>query len=297
MGGDRAAVRSHTLAELIREARGALAGTDDPDLDARLLVQHFTGTSRTDALARPDQAVPEKAVAAVRAAVARRIAGEPVHRILGRREFYGLDLVLSAATLEPRPDTEILVDRLLPHLREIMRTRGECRILDLGTGTGAIALALLSQVPGATAVGADIDARAIATARLNAERNGLETRFLGIVSNWFAEISGKFHAIVSNPPYIETSEMEALPREVRLFDPERALDGGLDGLVAYRAIAEGAGSRLATGGLVGVEIGHTQRESVTGIFKAAGFELIEAGRDLGGRDRVLLFRAGPKVAS
>lgn len=297
MSGEGAASKSPTLAALIREARAALAGVADPDLDARLLVQHFTGTSRTDALARSDEEVPEEAVAAVRAALARRIAGEPVHRIFGRREFYGLDLVLSPATLEPRPDTEILVDRLLPYLREITRTQGECRILDLGTGTGAIALALLSQIPGAIAVGADIDAEAVGTARLNAARNRLAERFQGVVSNWFSETPGKFHAIVSNPPYIEKSELESLPREVRLFDPERGLDGGPDGLNAYRAIADGAAARLQPEGIAAVEIGHRQRESVTRIFEAAGFELIEAARDLGGRDRVLLFRVRPKVAS
>lgn len=297
MNGEGATAKSPTLSGLIREARAALAGIEGADLDARLLVEQFTGTSRTEALARPDQAVPENAVAAVRAAVARRIAGEPVHRILGHREFYGLDFVLSPATLDPRPDTEILVDRLLPHLSETLRTSGECRILDLGTGTGAIALALLSELPGATAVGVDIDPQAVATARLNAQRNGLETRFLGIVSNWFADISGYFHAIVSNPPYIGKAELDSLPREVRLFDPERALNGGVDGLDAYREIAGSAVAHLEVAGIVGVEIGHQQRESVTGIFKAAGFELIEAGRDLGGRDRVLLFRKGPKVAS
>jgi release factor glutamine methyltransferase len=286
-----------TLAELIREAQRALAGIKAPELDGRLLVQHFTGTSRTDALARPDEEVSQEAIAAVRAALARRIAGEPVHRIFGHREFYGLDLVLSPATLEPRPDTEILVDRLLPHLRKIMRAHRECRILDLGTGTGAIALALLSQVTGPVAVGVDIDAQAVSTARLNAERNGLAGRFTGVVSDWFAGIGGKFHAIVSNPPYIEKAELESLPREVRLFDPERALDGGLDGLDAYREIADGAAGHLEPEGIVGVEIGHRQRESVIRIFEASGFRLIEAARDLGGRDRVLLFRMRPKVTA
>jgi len=285
------------LAALLREARYTLANVENSELDARLLVEHFTGTTRTDAIARPDRRISAEDVAALRAALARRLAGEPVHRILGKREFYGLDLLLSPATLEPRPDTEILVDRLVPHLKRIVEQLGECRILDLGTGTGAIALALLGQVPGATAVGVDIDAQAVETAVTNAMRNGLSDRFQGLVSDWFSEVNEKFHAIVSNPPYINSQEMASLPQEVRLFDPEKALHGGPDGLEAYRAVAAGVASRLEVEGLVAVEIGYRQRESVADIFEAAGFETIEAATDLAGRDRVLVFRRRPGVPS
>src|SRR5690606_26602351 len=184
--------------------------------------------------------VGEREVAGLRSAVARRAAGEPVHRIIGRREFYGLELELSQATLEPRPDTEILVDRLIPHLRQIVGSSGTCRVLDLGTGTGAIALALLREVEGTTAVGADISREAVETAMTNAVRNGVAGRFTVIVSNWYSDGNEKFHAIVSIPPYISTQGMSELPREVRDFDPERALHGGADGLEAYRAIAVGA---------------------------------------------------------
>jgi release factor glutamine methyltransferase len=288
-----------TLGALLRDARAALetAGIPDAARDARILVEELTGTSRTDVLARPDREVPDVAAAAVREALARRLAGEPVHRILGRREFYGLDLALSPATLEPRPDTEILVDLLVPRLASMMKTREACRILDLGTGTGAIALALLSQVPGATAVGVDIDPQAVETAHLNAARHGLSGRFQGLVSDWFSGVDGKFHAIVSNPPYISSEEMASLPPEVRLFDPEKALHGGADGLDAYREIAAGAAARLEPDGVVAVEIGYRQRESVGDIFHRAGFQMIAAGTDLGGRDRVLVVSPKPEVAS
>jgi release factor glutamine methyltransferase len=287
------------LGALLRESRDLLgaAGAEDAALDARLIVEHFTGTSRTDALARPEQDIPALAVEAVRAALTRRLAGEPVHRILGRRAFYGLDLELSPATLEPRPDTEVLVDRLVPRLAELVRRHGTCRVLDLGTGTGAIALALLAQVPEATAIGVDVDRRAVETAARNAAANGLSERFEGRVSDWFSNVNGKFHAIVSNPPYIETKDMAELSPEVRLFDPPGALDGGADGLDAYRAIAAGAARFLEPDGLIGVEIGHMQRETVTAVFTALGFARTEAAKDLAGRDRVLIFEPGSPMVS
>ena len=288
-----------SLEALLRQSRDILvaAGVAEAALDARLIVEHLTGTTRTDALARPKLEIPAPAAEAVRAALARRAAGEPVFRILGRRSFYGLDLELSPATLEPRPDTEVLVDRLLPRLAAIVRRHGTCRILDLGTGTGAVALALLSQVPAASATAVDIDPRAVATAVRNAAANGLADRFEGRVSDWFSNVIGKFHAIVSNPPYIETKDMAELSREVRLFDPPGALDGGADGLDAYRAIAVGAARFLEPDGLIGVETGHMQRDTVTAVFAAAGFVRVEAANDLAGRDRVLVFRPeNPVVA-
>lgn len=285
------------LGALLREARDRLEAVkvENAALEARLLVEHFTGTTRTNALVRPEREIAEDAVEKVRAALARRISGEPVHRIIGRREFYGLDLALSPATLEPRPDTEILVDRIAPMLR---RMPPPIRILDLGTGTGAIALALLSVVPEATAVGADVSPEAVETATANAARNGLSNRFEGVVSDWFSAINGKFHAIVSNPPYIEAQEMASLPPEVRLYDPPRALDGGHDGLDAYRVIAKDAGRFLERDGLIGVETGYRQRKQVTATFRRAGLALVDAGKDLAGLDRTLIFKAvsGPDDA-
>ncbi|MET3793603.1 peptide chain release factor N(5)-glutamine methyltransferase [Aquamicrobium terrae] len=280
-----------TLAELLGAARRKLAesGVEDAALDARLLVEHFTGTSRSDAIARPDRTIDPRTVAEVEAALARRCRGEPVHRILGFREFYGLRLSLSAETLEPRPDTEVLVDAVLPFMRDVASREGECRVLDLGTGTGAIALALLANVPGAVATGVDISDDALATAARNAVDLGLADRFRPKKSDWFAEISDRYHVIASNPPYIGSNEIAALQKEVRLFDPLRALDGGDDGLEPYRIIAAGAASHLEQGGLVVVEIGSTQRLEVGSIFADAGFRLVRALSDLAGNDRVLVF--------
>lgn len=285
---------SYTLGELLRTAGLQLqdAGIATPQLDARLIVEHFTGTGRAQAISTPDRIVGQNAVAEVESAIKRRINGEPVHRILGFREFYGLRLALSAETLEPRPDTETLVEAVLPYVRETEVREGMCRILDLGTGTGAIALALLAEVKQATATGADISADALATARRNAEALGLGARFTAVQSDWFSKISGTHHVIAANPPYISSNELLTLHSEVRDFDPAKALDGGADGLDAYRAIASQAGAYLETSGRIAVEIGHTQKGAVTELFLGAGFRLIEARSDLGGHDRVLIFSGG-----
>lgn len=281
-----------TLGGMLRQARERLAaqGIDDPALDARLIVEHFSGTSRADAIARPEQVLEASVVQAIKAAIVRRESGEPVHRILGFREFYGLKLELSADTLEPRPDTETLVDMVLPFIRDVAAREGICRILDLGTGTGAIALALLSQVESSVATGTDLAEGALLTAQKNSERLGVGARFFARKSDWFAEISGRFHLIVSNPPYIGSKEIDELRTDVRNFDPLLALDGGVDGLEAYRRIAAGSMRHLEGDGRIALEIGYDQKRLVTEIFAAAGFRLVEAGCDLAGNDRVLIFQ-------
>ena len=281
-----------TLAMLHRDVRERLsaAGVEDAALDARLMVEHFTGTERIDAIRAPQIAVAADAEGNIRQAVTRRLAGEPVHRIIGWREFFGLKLRLSPATLEPRADTETLVELVLPYLREKAASRGKARILDLGTATGAIALALLSQIPEILAVGTDISAQALATALENADLNGLGGRFEARMSNWFEDVEGRYDAILSNPPYIASSLIETLSPEVRLFDPRRALDGGADGLDAYRTIAGGSSAHLGEGGYVAVEIGYDQKDQVSDIFARQGFRLEQAARDLGGHDRALIFR-------
>ncbi|RWL88554.1 MAG: peptide chain release factor N(5)-glutamine methyltransferase [Mesorhizobium sp.] len=279
------------LGPLLRAARERLAaaGIDDPGLDSRLIVEHFSGTTRTQAIAEPGQKVDSAALSAIEAALRRRVAGEPAHRILGYREFYGLRLSLSPETLEPRPDTETLVDAILPFARATAERLGECRILDLGTGTGAIALALLHAVPAAIATGVDISEGALSKAAGNARDLGLGGRFKALHSNWFEKVSGSYHVIASNPPYIPSREIGNLQDEVRDFDPHRALDGGADGLDPYRVIAAKAAGFLETQGRVAVEIGHTQKNEVSGIFAAAGYVLTGTHRDLGGKDRVLVF--------
>jgi release factor glutamine methyltransferase len=283
---------STTLGEILRTARARLTVPfiDDPAMEARMIVEHFSGTSRADAISTPDRPIEAETVAAIDAALQRRLAHEPVHRIFGFRDFHGLRLSLSPETLEPRPDTETLVDLVLPFVRGTAARLGACRILDLGTGTGAIALALLKEVPQATAVGVDISEDALATAARNAADSGLSDRFETLKSDWFAATEGRYHLLVSNPPYITSKELETLQPEVRNFDPARALDGGEDGLDAYRIIARGADACLEAGARIAVEIGHTQKAEVTHVFRQAGYRTIAAAKDLAGSDRALVFQ-------
>jgi release factor glutamine methyltransferase len=280
-----------TLAVTLAAVRRRLAdgGLDDPALEARLIVEHLSETDRRDAIASPDRILTAEQLSRIDDAVARRLAGEPVYRIFGWRDFYGLRLKLSPDTLEPRPDTETLVDAVLPRLRQVAAREGSCRVLDLGTGTGAIALAIASQLPEAVVTATDISPEVLATARENAAANGLTERFTPLLSDWFSAVGDEFHAIVSNPPYIPSDAVDGLQREVRLHDPRRALDGGADGLDAYRTIASGAGNHLESGGFVAVEVGQGQRWDVTRIFAEAGYEPGPVYRDLAGTERVLLF--------
>ena len=296
------------LKAVVADARAQLAaaGIADAAIEARLLIGGLLGLTSTEVFVDGDRVVDPGDMARIADAVARRLGHEPVHRILGMRAFHGLDLLLSKETLEPRPDTELLVECMLPVLRRIVAEKGHARVLDLGTGTGAIILALLSEVPQATGVGSDISEDALSTATRNAQRLDLGERFQGVRSHWFDAIHGRFDIIVSNPPYIRSDVIPELEPEVRDFDPPAALDGGPDGLDAYRAIASQAehflelrvpqedGSFPKDEGSVGVEIGFDQRDTVTRIFEDAGFILTQARRDYGNNDRVLVFtRGGP----
>lgn len=207
------------------------------------------------------------------------MAGESVARILGEREFYGLAFGLDAATLEPRPDTELLVDLALAALP------AGGRLLDLGTGTGCILLALLSELPAASGLGVDIQPDAVATARLNARQLGLERRAEFREGDWGAGIAERFGLVVSNPPYIPEGDIPGLDPEVRLHDPVAALAGGEDGLAAYRVLARQLPDLLAPGGAFALEVGAGQAESVAGLMAAQGLSDIQVRADLGGIGR------------
>lgn len=279
-----------TLAEMMAHIRNrfAVASIEDPMAEARILVGGLLGLSRTDFVIRGEQHVDLADEVRIHDAVGRRIGGEPPYRILGAREFYGLELLLSPETLEPRPDTEVLVDLVLELVGE--RRMEPLDILDLGTGTGAICLALLSELPMARGTGVDVAEGALATAQENARRNGLSDRFATLRSDWFEGVSGAYDLIVSNPPYIRSDVVSTLDREVREHDPLLALDGGADGLDAYRVIAAESRAHLKPGGFLAVETGFDQRVEVAQVFATAGFQEIAARKDLAGNNRAQAFR-------
>lgn len=284
------AADSPLLGDVLRAARRRLAAIcEDPSQEVRILAEWAFGLSRLELITREREPVEPHRLAMFQAAIARREKGEPVHRIIGSRPFRGLHLSLSRDTLEPRPDTETLVDLVLSLLAERGGLGRLLSILDLGTGTGAIGLALLAELPNATTTLTDISADALQTAANNASANGLMDRVCFHRSNWFDGVEGRFDLVVSNPPYIPTGTIATLDVEVRDHDPLAALDGGPDGLAPYRMIAAAAQSHLQDDAIIAVEIGHDQARSVTAIFEVAGFRLIELRQDLGGRDRALAF--------
>jgi release factor glutamine methyltransferase len=274
-----------TAAALLEEAvrRLAAAGCATPQLDARLLLQHAARLSREDLILDPGRVLEPEAARQFRGFVVRREAREPVSRILGEREFYGRAFRITPDVLDPRPDTETLVEAALGLLPQ------EARILDLGTGSGAIIVTLLAERPDAAGVATDVSAAALDVARGNAMALGVADRLTLLHGSWFEPVAGQFDLIVSNPPYIPRAAVAGLESDVRDYDPTLALTDGGDGLGSYRAIAAGAGAHLAEGGHVAVEIGASQSEDVEGLFATAGLRLFRRDRDLGGHIRCLTF--------
>jgi release factor glutamine methyltransferase len=267
-------------------ARLAKAGIEPAFTEARLIFE-LAGFDRMALLKEPDDVLSAKQAAIISDALDQRLAGKPVSRIRGWNLFDGRRFELSPDTLEPRDDTLTLVDAVT----EFVRTIPSCRILDIGTGTGIIALTLLARVPHATALATDISTGALRVAQRNSEHLELANRFQTRQADMLDGISGSFDLVISNPPYISRAEIDTLEREVREHDPVVALDGGEDGLMFYRKIAASAGALMAQHGRVAVEIGYDQRESVAEIFIQKGFEELSFHSDLADRPRALVFRA------
>jgi len=258
------------------------AGFDNAFHEAKWLVDHVAGE-------RLGEAEPLSGADRVRLDddLARRLAGEPLWRVLGEREFWGLTFSLSPATLEPRPDSETLVEAALERLGD--RRHAPLSLLDLGTGTGCLLITLLSECPAAIGLGIDLSQEAVDTARLNAAANGVSDRALFRQGAWTADLNRRFDVIVSNPPYIRTADIATLDAAVREHDPRLALDGGADGLGPYRIFAQTLAAVLADGGFVVLEIGADQEDDVRDIMQQGGFVWQGSRRDLGGHPRALVF--------
>jgi release factor glutamine methyltransferase len=292
---------SETLAgQTVETARRALtarfksSAIDSAELDARMLVGAVLGLDLTGMIAAASRLLTSDESIRLEDFARRRLEGEPVARILGNKEFWGLPLNLSAATLVPRPDTETVVELALEMSQAAPDPNHRLRIADIGTGSGAILLALLSELPDAYGVGTDISEAALRTASANAARLGFARRAAFVACDYAAALSDRFDLIVSNPPYIRSADIGGLAAEVRDHDPHRALDGGADGLDAYRVLIPQAAPLLAPRGALVVEAGQGQAQEIEGLMTAAGLMLEgPAKADLAGIRRAVAGRKLP----
>jgi len=268
-------------------------GLDAPELDARIIVGHALGLDHTALAAQSSRMLAADEAGAIAALSARRLKREPVARLLGRKEFWGLPLKVNAETLLPRPETETVVEAALTAVDCDDRRARALRVADLGTGSGALLLALLSELLNAFGVGTDISFAALRCARDNAAALGLSTRASFVACDYGRALRGPVDLLVSNPPYVARADIAGLQAEVRDFDPQRALDGGPDGLDGYRAIASHAAPLLAPDGILVLELGHGQLGPVTSIFAPAGLAPVASRYDLAGIARALVMRVLP----
>jgi release factor glutamine methyltransferase len=277
-----------TIGELLTAAINRLAasgGIVEPRRDARLILSLGLGVDPAVVMGWPEREVGAEAVAVIEGLIARRERGEPFSRLRGKREFWSLDFALSPETLDPRPDSETLIVAALDDIRD---RNAPLRIVDFGTGTGCLLLALLSELPQAQGIGIDIQPGAVATARANAAALGLGKRAEFRLGSWDLPLKQPADVILSNPPYIPTEEIERLAPEVALFDPLLALDGGPDGLRAYRFLGAAIRSLLSPGGRAYIEIGTGQEPQVARIFTELGLQIAAVRADLAGIERCVV---------
>ena len=266
----------------------AAAGVDNPRLDAALLLAEALGSSRDRLLGIPDRPLARPERAAYDRLIGRRQRREPLSHVIGRREFHGLTFQVSAAVLDPRPDSESLIEAALAEFPAASAPR----LVDLGCGSGCLMLSLLAKLPGAFGLGIDLSPAAIDIAGTNARQLGLASRAVFAVSDWAGAVAGRFDLILCNPPYIASAVLPTLAPEVALHEPRLALDGGADGLGAYRRILPDLPRLLARTGVAVLECGHGQAADIEGLAQAQGLVLSRTGHDLAGVKRALVFRRG-----
>lgn len=266
----------------------AAAGVDNPRLDAALLLAEALGSSRDRLLGIPDRPLAWPERAAYDRLIGRRQRREPLSHVIGRREFHGLTFQVSAAVLDPRPDSESLIEAALAEFPAASAPR----LVDLGCGSGCLMLSLLAKLPGAFGLGIDLSPAAIDIARTNARQLGLASRAVFAVSDWAGAVAGRLDLILSNPPYIASAVLPTLAPEVALHEPRLALDGGADGLGAYRRILPDLPRLLVRTGVAVLECGQGQAADIVGLAQAQGLVLSRTGYDLAGVKRALVFRLG-----
>ena len=292
----RATTRAMTRAMALGAAGRLLreAGIDTPKLDAGVLMQHVLGAGREALLGERDLPLRPAEARRLAALVRRRAAREPIAYLTGRREFWSLDLAVDRSTLVPRPETETVVEAVLAHAA---RLPARARLLDLGTGSGCLLVALLGELGSAAGLGVDVSAAAVSLARANAGRNGVGGRASFIVADWGAPFAGRFDMVVSNPPYVAACDLASLAPEIVRHEPQAALDGGADGYACYRRLAPQIARLLAPGGMAALELGAGMADAVAALFRAAGLVEIGRRRDLAGIERCALFAHGADAGS
>jgi release factor glutamine methyltransferase len=276
---------SEALQHLAQSFRAS--GIEEAEADARLLIGHALHLDRARLIAQSDRTLEAREVTVISALAARRLRREPVSRILGEKEFWSLPISVTPDVLVPRPETETVVEAALDFVIRSGLRLEKLRVLDIGTGSGALLLALLKELPNAVGTGTDVSSAALDVARANATRCRLDIRCNFVICNIATGVEGPFDLIVSNPPYIAHDEIATLAPEVRDYDPQVALDGGQDGFDAYRSIASDIKRILAPGGRLFVELGRGQDEQVRALFTKAGLSPGIPRKDLAGITRVL----------
>lgn len=272
------------------------SGVESPRIAAEVLISHVLGIDRIGIYSRFDESVPQDKLDAVNALSRRLVAGEPLQLVVGNTQFMSYIFEVERGVLIPRPETEVLVERTVARLEAAGMNRAPA-LCDIGAGTGVIAVSLLKLLPGASAVAVDPDARAAALARRNAERLGVADRLQIVQGEFFGPSdgpgAGPFDAVISNPPYIRSADIEQLDAVVREYDPHLALDGGADGMDIIRAIVGLAPGRLAQGGLLGLEVGYDQAGDVVALMRGAGLADVSVDKDLSGIGRCVFGRLAP----
>ncbi|MFO1101015.1 MAG: peptide chain release factor N(5)-glutamine methyltransferase [Xanthobacteraceae bacterium] len=267
------------------------AGLDAPGLDARLLIGHALGLDHAGLASGAERALLPAEIERIEALAARRLSREPVARILGTKEFWGLAFAVTPSVLVPRPESETLIEAALAALGANASRQRSLRIADLGTGSGALLLALLSELPHAYGVGTDRDISALMTARDNAGHLGLAARAQFVASDFGTALEGGFDLVIANPPYVRTEDIERLAPEVSAFDPRCALDGGPGGLASYRAIADDSVRLLAPSAPLVVEVGEGQARAVGELLQYVGLAVETVANDLAGTARAVVARS------
>ncbi len=262
----------------------------ESDIDARIIIEERTDYSWSDIISKPDSIITDKQRRNIMSDVEQRVAGKPLSRIYGKREFWGLEFIIDENTLDPRPDTELIIELALKHFPKYRAIK----ILDLGTGSGCILISLLSEFPNATGYGVDLSFGAVKYASINAKNHNIDSRISFICSSWLDSISGKFDLIVSNPPYIKNQIVPTLSKEVRNHDPILSLDGGKDGLTPYKIIFPKLKNFLNEGGKALFEIGYDQEKDVMRLAEESRFMQRSVHIDLSGNPRVVDISSGDK---